>query len=158
MNMLDKLQQIHSDEKPKIVDINKSTMPLFKHHINKVLTLEAEIKKMEQVRCPVKHHFAPGIYAREIIMPAGAVIIGKIHKYAHMNIISKGCVTFTDETGTRTVQAPYTFRSNAGSKKALFIHQETVWTTIHPTDETDVEKIEAEVVTENVEDLICLGG
>jgi hypothetical protein len=153
MNLIQELQQIHSDEKPKIVEISKATMPLFKHHIKKVLELEGEIKKMEQVGCPVIHHFAPGIYAREVTMCANAVFIGKIHKHAHLNIVSKGQVTFTDETGTRTVKAPYTFRSNAGSKKALYIHEETVWTTIHGTDETDIETIESEFVIENVEDL-----
>ena len=156
MNLLTALQQTHNDEKPKIIEFNKATAPLFKHHIDTVLKLEHEIKKMEQVECPLKHYFSDGIYVREITMPAGAVIIGKIHKYSHMNIISKGHVTFSDETGIRTIKAPYTFRSNAGSKKALYIHEETVWSTIHPTKETDIEKIEKEVVTENYGDLKCL--
>ena len=40
--------------------------------------------------CPVQHHFAPGAYGREMTLPAGLVVVGKIHKHAHINVISKG--------------------------------------------------------------------
>jgi len=140
------------------MNLTKATLPVFKENVEKISKLITEIRKLPQVTGEVRHLFAPGVYMREITMPAGAVIIGKIHKYEHMNIISKGKVTFKDETGVRTVTAPYTYKSNAGSQKALFIHEETVWTTIHPTTETDVRKIEEEVVTENYEDLKCLTG
>ena len=45
--------------------------------------------------CPVQHHFAPGAYGREMTLPAGLVVVGKIHKHAHINVISKGACKFS---------------------------------------------------------------
>ncbi len=93
--------------------------------------------------CPLRHQFAPGIYAREITMPAGYVIVGKKHRTRHFNIISKGHVSFSVGDEVQHVRAPYTFLSEPGVQKMLVVHEETVWTTIHPTDETDLIALEA---------------
>lgn len=140
--------------------IERKNLPPAKKNIDNILVLENEVKKLEQIKCPLQHYFAPGVYVREITMPKGAVITGAIHKYTHMNIVSTGIVTFTDEHGVRKIDAserPVTFMSNAGSKKALYIHEDTVWTTIHPTDETDIDKLEKDITVDNYEDLkLCL--
>ena len=39
-----------------------------------------EVLKQPQVACPVTHHFGPSIYIREVVMPAGTVVVGKIGK------------------------------------------------------------------------------
>ena len=92
---------------------------------------------------PLRHQFAPGVYLREITMPATHVVVGRVHKTSHFNIISKGCVSFwMPGHAVQTVTAPYTFVSEAGAQKVLYIHEDTVWTTVHPTDETDVETLE----------------
>jgi quercetin dioxygenase-like cupin family protein len=95
---------------------------------------------------PVTHHFAPGVYAREMFLPAGGTIVGKIHRHAHLNIISKGRVIVTTEGGTDELTGPCTFTSYAGTKRAVHVIEDTIWTTIHVTEETDLEKIEAEVI------------
>jgi hypothetical protein len=119
-----------------------------------VLALEAAIKQMEQVECPVMHHFAPSNYAREIHMPAGSVIIGKIHKHAHVNVISQGHVTVVTEFERKEYFAPCTFVSEPHIKRAVYCHTDTRWTTIHPTEETDLEKIEDEVIAKNYDELL----
>ncbi len=99
---------------------------------------------------PLRHQFAPGVYAREITMPKGAVVVGKQHKTQHFNIISQGVVSFwVDGQIVTTVRAPYTFVSEAGLQKVLVIHEETVWTTIHATDETDLATLEALLIEPN---------
>jgi hypothetical protein len=96
--------------------------------------------------CPVTHHFAPGLYAREIFLPAGFVVVGKIHRHAHINTISKGRVSVATEFGTTELQAPCTFVSQPGTKRVVVAHEDTIWTTYHPTDETDLGRIEAHVI------------
>lgn len=54
---------------------------------------------------PLIHHFAPGLYAREIFLPKGLIIIGKIHRHAHVNTISKGHVIVATEFGTEELKA-----------------------------------------------------
>ena len=97
--------------------------------------------------CPVKHHFAPGSYGREMTLPAGLVVVGKIHKHAHINVISKGRVqVFTEQEGVLELAAPCTFVSRPGTKRVVHVLEETVWTTVHVTDKTDLAEIEREVI------------
>lgn len=97
--------------------------------------------------CPVTHHFAPGAYGREIRMPAGLIVVGKIHKHAHVNVISQGyCVVFTEHEGMQELRAPCTFVSSPGTKRAVLVLEDTVWTTVHVTDKTDLAEIEREVI------------
>lgn len=94
----------------------------------------------------VVHHFAPGVYARELTIPAGVMLTGKIHKTEHLNVVSAGDITVWTEDGMKRVQAPYTFVSKPGTKRIGLAHSDTVWTTIHVTHETDLDRIEAEVI------------
>lgn len=97
--------------------------------------------------CKVQHHFAPGAYGREMTLPAGLVVVGKIHKHAHINVISKGRVqVFTEQEGVLELAAPCTFVSSPGTKRVVHVLEETVWTTVHVTDKTDLAEIEREVI------------
>lgn len=97
--------------------------------------------------CPVRHHFAPGAYGREMILPAGLVVVGKIHKHAHINVVSSGRVqVFTEHEGTVEIVAPCTFVSSPGTKRVVHVLETTVWTTVHVTDKTDLADIEREVI------------
>lgn len=116
---------------------------------DQILAFQSALEPLEQVDCPLQHHFAPGMYGREILLPAGTFIVGKIHKHAHLNIVSRGLVTVVTEFGRRTIDAraaPVTFTSDAGTKRALYVHQETVWTTIHAVQSTDLAEIEREII------------
>lgn len=108
-----------------------------------VAHLVRELAKVPQTDCPVKHHFAPGVYLREIFMPAGTVVIGKIHKTEHFNIIERGrCAIRHDDGRVEVLEAPLTFVSRAGVQKVLYIIEDTVWKTIHVTPETDLKQLE----------------
>lgn len=118
-------------------------------NIKKVERLEKAMRDYEQVEIPVKHHFAHHSYAREITIPAGTLATGKIHKYSQINIIAKGDVSVTTENGVLRIKAPYVLVSPPGTKRAVFAHKETVWITVHGTDETDVEKIEQKFIAKD---------
>jgi hypothetical protein len=116
-------------------------------HREKIAFLVRELAKVEQVECPLKHYFAPGVYLREIFMPAGSIIIGKIHKTEHFNLIERGRCTLYHEDGRQELlEAPHTFVSKAGVQKVLHIHEDMVWRTIHVTEETDLERLEAQLI------------
>lgn len=116
---------------------------------DKVDRLEAEMRNLPAVDIPVKHYFATGLYAREITIPAGVVAVGKIHKTQHINSLSKGEVTMVTANGSLHVQAPYTWVVEPGKKAAAYAHSETVWTSycVNPTDERDLEKLEAALIS-----------
>lgn len=121
-----------------------------------IVTVQSELAKLPQIDCPLKHHFAPGAYAREILLPAGSLVIGKIHKHAHVNVISQGRVSVMTEGGRKDLQAPCTFVSDVGTKRAVYAHEDTVWTTIHVTNETDMAKLEDEIIAKSYDEFEAL--
>lgn len=108
-------------------------------------------KEAEKV-LTLTHHFAPGCYAREIFLPANHTIIGKIHNHAHLNIIQKGRVSVSTEDGSKELEAPCVFTSYAGTKRAVYAHEDTIWITIHVTEKTDLAEIEDEIIAKDFEE------
>jgi len=122
-----------------------------------IIEMEAHMKALpveDHIESPLFHYFAPGMYVREIHMPKGAVIIGKIHKHAHVNIISKGLVDVVTENGSATYEAPYTFVSEPETKRFVHILEDTIWSTVHAVDSEDLEKIEVDLIMPNYESLL----
>jgi hypothetical protein len=103
--------------------------------------------------CPVTHRFTKGCYLREILMPKGTRIIGKIHATEHFNILLTGSVTVITAEGVEDMKAPYTFTSKAGVQKVVIVHEDCIWQTVHITDKTDLEEIEKDVIVESYDQL-----
>lgn len=122
----------------------------------KVLHLEKMIQQQEQIDCPVTHHFAPNVYAREMFIPAGTVLTGAVHKTAHLSMLSKGKVRVITDDEAVDLIAPATVLSGVGAKRAIYAYEDAVWTTIHATTETDVDKLVEELTESTAEEL--LGG
>lgn len=95
----------------------------------------------DQIDCPVQHYFGPGIYVREIFLPAGIYVMGHAHKKPTMNILQKGKMVVLVNGEARVIESPYTFNSEPGRKFAYVI-EDCVFQNIHATEETDLEKIE----------------
>jgi quercetin dioxygenase-like cupin family protein len=101
----------------------------------------------EQAPTSVGHRFAPGVYLRSIFMPAGTRVIGHEHTTTHFNIVLSGRCRVIDGDKVVEIAAPYVFISEAGTKKILNVIEDTIWATVHPTDETNIEKLEAILTT-----------
>jgi len=121
-------------------------------NIQKIESLEDKIRAMTPVDMPVNNYFSKGVYARELFIPKGTVLTGHIHKYVNLNIMSKGELSILTENGVIRVKAPYTVVSPPGTKRLAYAHEDTIWTTIHGTEETDVDKIEAEFIAHSSEE------
>lgn len=121
-----------------------------------VEALEREIQKLPQVECPVRDFFADGTHAREMTIPAGVVLTGAIHKRECLCILSKGTLMVTTPEGMKMVSAPYTFVSGPGEKRAGFAVTESVFTTIHKTNETDPDRAVEDETESKADEL--LGG
>lgn len=136
------MSNIASTELEAVADVQRSMR-------EKVYELEDIMRLAPQVDCPVTHHFSDGIYAREMLIPKGTVLTGKIHKYTNLNIMSKGELSVLTESGVVRVKAPFTIVSPAGTKRIAYAHEDTIWTTIHATEDTDLEKIEHHFVAQD---------
>lgn len=112
----------------------------------KVEHLESHLLTLPQVDIPLIHGFGPGFYARSIMLPAGTVLTGKVHKTRHIFMVTAGDISITTDSGTVRVQAPYMAICEPGFKRAGFAHADTVCVNIHITEQQDVAMLEAALV------------
>lgn len=126
----------------------------------KILDLEERLKQMDgQITIEPVHYFAEGLYAREITIPKGVVLTGKIHLCEHLNIISKGVIAVMTDEGMRIIAAPATIISKPGMKRVGYAIEETVWTTIHACNAKDGDEAEKLLVVDSYEDFVkAIGG
>lgn len=115
-----------------------------------ITTLLENMMTLPPVDCPINHYFAPGIYVREMIIPAHSFVVGHHHKHEHICSLIQGVIAFATESGHEIRQAPYTFRAAPGCK-AVFSLTDCVVINIHPnpdnlTDEADLEKLYIEKI------------
>lgn len=119
--------------------------------------IEDAMQGMPPAFLPIKHYFANGMYAREMTMPADTVITGAVHKTTHFCILSQGRVRVMSEDGIEELVAPAIIVSQPGTKRAIHALEDTVWTNIHATNETDLDKL-VEELTESTVDQLQGGG
>ena len=111
---------------------------------------EEAMLALPQVKCEVFHHFPElGVYLREVRLPAGAFVVGHHQNFPHTNIFAKGRVTMLLGDGsTQEMSAPLVYAGEAG-RKIGYIHEDVVWYNLYKTDERDVEKLEAVLLTKS---------
>ena len=115
----------------------------------KVLALEALMRQEKQVELEVRHYFAYGTYVRELHIPKGVMLTGKVHKYSQFNILTKGEMSVLVGHEVKRIKAPFHVVSEAGTKRIAIAHEDCVWLTIHGTHETDLDKIESYFIAQN---------
>ena len=101
---------------------------------------------------PIKHSFAPGIYAREMTIPEGTLLLGKVHKHRHHNFLMQGSIiVLTESNGVELLQAPLMIVSEPGTQRIGYAITDTVWTTVHENRDNseDLAVIEERTVTDN---------
>lgn len=101
---------------------------------------------------PVKHSFADGCYIREIFNPAGELLVTKIHKKEHPFFLMKGEMSILTEDGVKHLKAPHQGITKPGTKRIIYAHTDCVFITVHATEETDVSKIEEQVIAKDFND------
>ena len=113
--------------------------------------------------CKLTHYYAPidenygcGSYARQMFIPKGTLIIGKIHRHQHLNFIMQGKVSVSTEFGPKYFEAPCIFVSEVGLKRAVIAEEDTIWVTVHLTKhlgEENLDKMEEEVISPSYKEL-----
>lgn len=112
--------------------------------MNSLERFEEKALKLRQVECPVTNIFADGVYWREIIVPAGTVILGHEHKTEHLNVMLSGRIRLMIDGKVSELVAPQVFVSPAGVRKVALALEETRWANVHPNigNEHDTSKLE----------------
>jgi quercetin dioxygenase-like cupin family protein len=95
------------------------------------------------------HHFATGIYAKEMRVPAGIKGVTHVHTYDHFAFLCKGRA-IVEVDGKRTEYQPGSIITIVrGKQHSVFALDDIIWFCVHATDVTDPTKIDkALIVTE----------
>ena len=119
-----------------------------------ILRLQKSMLPLECEPPEPSHYFAPGMYLRELTIPAGMLIVGKTHKYQHFLIITRGSGRVISEFADREMEAGDIYVSPAWSKRAILAYEDLTMVTVHVNedDTTDVALIEdRHIVNEHLE-------
>lgn len=131
----------------------------------RVVALEEAMKALpaeHQVEPEIRHHFAGGprghgVYAREMRVKAGTLLTGKIHKHPQLNILSAGRVAVLVDGRMQRLEAGAHVVAPAGAKRIIYAFTDAVWTVVHGTNDSDLDRIEAEFIASSEEEyrLFC---
>ena len=122
----------------------------------KIFDLQSIVERLPNQLDPDEftfHHFAPGVYIREMNLKANDLIVGKIHNHAHVSIITSGKVRVSSEFEREIYDGPKIWISPAGVKRAIFAIEDTQWITVHhnENDSHDLDEIERFVIAPDFE-------
>ena len=114
-----------------------------------IFALEDRLKECEQAPVITRHRFTPGLYIREMVVPADTWLTGAIHKTEHLSIMLTGSMIVTDGLGSsKEIHAPIIEKGLPGIKRIGLTLEEVRWITVHVTDETDADALD-EMLTTN---------
>jgi hypothetical protein len=140
--------RMHPDYSPRLIRPAPQVMRA------QVDTLEREITRLPQAELPLWHFFAPGLYARQMLIRAGHVLTGAVHRTEHLCIVS-GDIEVTTHDGIRRIAGQQKIiNSMPGIKRAGYAHADTLWTTVHATHERDLDALVRELTESENRDLI----
>lgn len=105
--------------------------------------LEQLMLNEEQVICPVKDLFTPGLYTRSLFIPAGTFLTTEIHKTEHPFVLMSGRISVlnVDTDETTHLEGPHIGVTSPGTRRIAHAETDCIWITFHATELTDVEKI-----------------
>lgn len=121
-------------------------------YIEAALGLQEQLEKgiesgdMQSAEINVVDYFAPGVYMRQMNAKAGTLVVSKMHRTEHMNILLTGSLTVATENGIELLKAPLVIKSMPGTKRIGYFHEDSSWITVHPTQTTDLDLIEQQVI------------
>ena len=111
----------------KEIGIKADLLPIFR--------LEQEIYNLPRVEMPVFHDFCAGIYARSLVIPAGTVLTGAIHKDECFFVVRSGSILITTDNGTIKADSGFMSITKPGAKRAGLAIVDTLVTTFHANPE-----------------------
>lgn len=90
----------------------------------------------------IQHHFSDGVYARQMVLPAGHFAVTHGHEYDHLSILASGAVSIVVDGVECSYRAPAVITILAGQHHRIEAQEDAVWFCIHATSETDPQRLD----------------
>ncbi len=99
------------------------------------------------------HHFKPGYYIRELFLPKGAMIVGKLHKTHNLFYLARGELSVYDGSTVSHLKGPFVGPVHPGDKRFGVAHTDCLMFNIHanPDNETDLVLLESRYIAAELE-------
>jgi len=140
-----KVGSLHNLLVPEDLGMRQAITQLEQHLIHQVPEATTDVDAV----LPLVHHFAPHMYGREIFLPTESLVVGKLHRHSHLNVLMKGHVLVATEDGVEELIAPCVWTSKAGIKRVVYTLEEAIWLCVHPTETTDLDEIEENTIAKS---------
>ena len=126
-----------------IAELNENLIPTR----DQIERLQSEMAVMPQAELHTEHYFSEaGMYCRKVFRPAGTLIVGKVHKEHHLFLCAMGEIIAWTENGMKRLKAGDVVESKPGTKRVTLAVTDSIGVTIHRTDKTDLDEIEADLI------------
>ena len=109
----------------------------------RIKTFEKAIQTQEDVEhlTTLKHAFLDGAYFRQISIPAGIALTGKIHSQSTINMLTKGKFAVVTEFDQQIIETPFMYISKPGTKKAWYTITDCIIINCYNTWQKDLKEI-----------------
>jgi len=141
-------EKLHDALGVAVIDANTGLALSWNEKVDRLYLALAASNDIRDIE--TKHLVSPGLYTRTAIVPAGTLLISKTHLKEHQYVMSRGKIHMIDDLGeVKTLTGANIGRSKAGTRRVVYVEEEVVFTTAHPTTQTEIPLIEAELYGED---------
>lgn len=118
----------------------------------KIMAVEDKLLLLPYTEYKMHHSFHDGVYLRSLYAPKNTLMTSYIYRKPHQCLISSGVVSYRSEVLRGKITTPVIFKADAGDKRIIFFHTDSIWTTIIKTDATNVADAEADIYLKSYEE------
>ena len=102
----------------------------------------------------INHHFTSGVYAKEVHIPAGNVLVQHKHNFDHLSILASGSIELMVDGVRSVIHAPACLTIEANKHHGVKSLTDVVWFCIHATNCTDESEVdEVLIAPENMDEV-----
>jgi len=134
------------------LEVKKECRLINREFIDKVESLENAMLASDDPRIakgntdmfPLKHSFSNGVYIREMFMPKGGLVIGKLYKISHTWFLLSGELEIATDEGVEHYVGPCYVNAPEGTKRVLHAIEDSAFVNVYPNPDniTDISELE----------------
>jgi hypothetical protein len=122
------------------LDISKAIRSVFQNRsVSECITLFDDLEKallempqIDEEGFQLKEWQSGGMYCRQITIPEGCLLTGRIYKRDHMEVMVSGDISIVSAEGvSKRYEGQNTIEAKSGKRQAGYAHKETIWMTIN---------------------------
>lgn len=133
-----------------VVEFKSRVPAMSSQAIENVRALEAITKQLPQLEISTHHVLHGGMYARTIMIPAGAVLTGVYIRVQTTLIVNGDASVYLggEQDAEIRIVGHHVMAASAGRKQAFVAHDDTMLTMVFATNATTIEQAEDEFTDE----------